>query len=291
MLIYGKRGEDLFGYIRVGKPELKIKEFEMYKAVYCSLCKRLGKDYGIFSRFALSYDFTFTALIELALADSFCGVKRKSCTFNPFKKCSYCVNDEHFALSSAALIILGYYKIQDDIKDEKGFNKLSAKFKKLLFNNPYKKAKKAFPEIDDISKEYFFNQQKAEKNEKTTLDDAAEPSSIMLEKLLPMCARDEKDKKVLSFLGRLMGRYIYLLDCLVDRQRDIKKGSFNPLSEMDEKEAKEKIKAQLYIVINEAKNTFELLNIKRFKNILGNIIYVGLEDTMLSEINRLEKNK
>ncbi len=281
----------MFGYIRVGKPELKIKEYEMYKAVYCSLCKRLGKDYGIFSRFALSYDFTFTALTELALSDSFCGVIRKRCTFNPFKKCTYCINDEHFALSSAALIILGYYKIKDDIKDEKGFKKLSAKFKKLLFGNPYKKAKKAFPEIDDISKEYFSNQEKAERNERVSLDDAAEPSSIMLEKLLPMCARDEMDKKVLSFLGRLMGRYIYLLDCLVDRQRDIKKGSFNPLSEMDEKEAKDKIKAQLYIVINEAKSTFELLNIKRFKNILGNIIYVGLEDTMLSEINRLEKNK
>lgn len=280
----------MFGYIRVSKPELKIKEYEMYKAVYCSLCKRLGKDYGIFSRFALSYDFTFTALTELALADSFCGTKRKSCTFNPFKKCIYCVDDSHFALSSAALIILGYYKIKDDIKDEKGFKKLMAKLKKLLFNAPYKKAKKSFPEIDDISKEYFLNQEKAEKNT-SSLDDAAEPSSIMLSKLLPLCAREENDKKVLSFLGRLLGRYIYLLDCLVDRPTDIKKQRFNPISNLERQEAEEKIKAQLYIVINEAKSAFELLKIKRFKNILGNIIYVGLEDTMLCEIKRLEKNK
>ncbi len=280
----------MFGYIRVSKPELKIKEYEMYKAVYCSLCKKLGNDYGIFTRFALSYDFTFTALTELALADGFCATKRKSCTFNPFKKCVYCVDDSHFALSSAALIILGYYKIKDDIKDEKGVKKLWAKFKKLLFNAPYKKAKKSFPKIDDISKEYFFNQEKAEKNT-SSLDDAAEPSSIMLSKLLPLCARDETDKKVLGFLGRLLGRYIYLLDCLVDRQTDIKKGRFNPIGNLSSQEAEEKIKAQLYIVINEAKATFELLKIKRFKNILGNIIYVGLEDTMLCEIKRLEKNK
>ena len=278
----------MFGYIRVSKPELKIKEYEMYKAVYCSLCKRLGKDYGIFSRFALSYDFTFTALMELALSDGFCGTKRKSCTFNPFKKCTYCINDEPFALSSAALIILGYYKIMDDIKDEKGFKRLTAKIKKLLFNSPFKKAKAKFPEVENISKEYFLNQEKAETKE-ATLDDAAEPSSIMLSKLLPLCAKEENDKRVLSFLGRLMGRYIYLLDCLVDREKDIKKGAFNPISDLNKKEATEKIKAQLYIVINEAKNAFELLNIKRFKNILGNIIYVGLEDTMLSEIERLEK--
>ncbi len=281
----------MFGYIRVSKPELKIKEYEMYKAVYCSLCKRLGKDYGIFSRFALSYDFTFTALTELALADEFCGTHCKKCTFNPFKKCTYCINDEHFAVSAAALIILGYYKIKDDLKDEKGFKKLLAILKKSLFNLSYKKAKKSFPDIDAISNEYFLNQEKAESIKNASLDDAAEPSSIMLSKLLPLCAKEENDKKVLAFLGRLMGRYIYLLDCLADRSRDIKKGAFNPISNLEPNEATNKIKAQLYIVINEAKNTFELLNIKRFKNILGNIIYVGLEDTMLSEINRLEKNK
>jgi hypothetical protein len=89
----------------------------------------------------------------------------------------------------------------------------------------------------------------------------------------------------------LLGRYIYLMDCLADRERDIKKNSFNPIKNISEDEAKEKIKGQIYIIINQAEKTFELLNVKRFKNILGNIIYVGLEDTMLSEIKRLEKKK
>ena len=35
----------LFGYIQPLREELKIKEFEAYKAVYCSLCKQLGKKY------------------------------------------------------------------------------------------------------------------------------------------------------------------------------------------------------------------------------------------------------
>lgn len=113
----------------------------------------------------------------------------------------------------------------------------------------------------------------------------------MLSLLLPMCAENENDKTVLAFLGRLIGRYIYLSDCLYDREKDIKKGAFNPLSGLEYSSAKEKVQAQIYILISEAEKAFELLNVKRFKNILGNIIYVGLEDTMKTEINRLEKNK
>lgn len=278
----------MFGYIRVAKPELRIKEYELYKAVYCTLCKRLGKDYGFITRFALSYDFTFTALLELALADGFCGTNSKKCVCNPLKKCNYCKDDTHFALSAAALIILSYYKMKDDVEDEKGFKKLSAVILKRLLSSAYKKAAKNFERVDDIARQYYGKQKKAEADKNCCLDDAAEPTSEMLSLLLPLCAQEENDKTVLSYLGRLMGRYIYLLDCICDREKDIKKGSFNPLSKMDKEAAKERIQAQLYIVINEAEKAFELLNVKRFKNILGNIIYVGLEDTMKSEINRTE---
>lgn len=281
----------MFGYIRVAKQELRIKEYELYKAVYCTLCKRLGRDYGFATRFMLSYDFTFTALMELALADEFCGVEAKKCVCNPLKKCNYCKSDEQFALSAAALIILSFYKLKDDVQDEKGFKKLRAVILKALFGSAYKKAAKNFNDVDYIARQYYEEQKKAEERENCGLDDAAEPSSKMLSLLLPMCARDENDKMVLSYLGRLIGRYIYLLDCFCDREKDIKNGSFNPISKMEKEEAKERIQSQLYIVINEAEKSFELLNIKRFKNILGNIIYVGLEDTMKTEINRTEKSK
>jgi len=62
----------LFGYIRTFKPEMKVKEFDTYKAVYCGLCKQLGKVYGPFARLTLSYDFTFLSLISLGLAPE-CG--------------------------------------------------------------------------------------------------------------------------------------------------------------------------------------------------------------------------
>lgn len=281
----------MFGYIRVSKPELKIKEFEMYKAVYCSLCKKLGKDYGILSRFILNYDFTFTALLELALKDGGCPTQRKRCTFNPFKKCNYCCQTEPFSLSAGSLVILSYYKISDDIDDEKGLKKLWAVILKQIMKSPFKKAAKKYPLVAHLSENYYREQRLAESKENCSLDEAALPSSNMLSALLPLYAEKESDKKVLSFLGKLLGRYIYLLDCLLDREKDIKKDNFNPIKNLDYDNAKEKIKTQIYIVINEAEKAFELLDIKKFKDILGNIIYVGLEDTMNTEINRLENKK
>ena len=44
----------MFGYVRIFKPELKVREYEEYKAVYCTLCKTLGKEYGLVSRLLLS---------------------------------------------------------------------------------------------------------------------------------------------------------------------------------------------------------------------------------------------
>ena len=59
----------MFGYIRPKIPELKVREYDQYKGIYCSLCKRMGKEYGIASRFALSYDSTFLVLMMLGLED------------------------------------------------------------------------------------------------------------------------------------------------------------------------------------------------------------------------------
>ena len=110
----------MFGYIKIAKPELKIKEYETYKAVYCTLCRTLGKEYGIWTRFTLSYDFTFLALLNMALSDGCDEAERKHCVCNPLKKCNYCKNDEKIKMPAAAAMIMVYYKLLDNIADEKG---------------------------------------------------------------------------------------------------------------------------------------------------------------------------
>ena len=57
----------MFGYIRTDTPELRVKENEYYKAVYCGLCRAQGKCTGQCSRMTLSYDMAFLALLRLAV--------------------------------------------------------------------------------------------------------------------------------------------------------------------------------------------------------------------------------
>ncbi len=275
----------MFGYVKACKPELKIKEYETYKAVYCSLCKKLGKSYGVLSRFTLSYDFTFLALLNMSLKDGCDGFERKRCAFNPLKKCNYCKNLDAIDMPAAAAMIMLYYKILDNISDEHGFKKFKYWCIKPLFSRAHKKAAKKYPQIEEAVAEYIAAQNSLEKAGCTSIDEAADPTAKVMEKILVLCSRDEMQQRVLQRMGYCLGRYIYLLDAAIDLSEDIKKGGYNVLKNVDEKEVKERIKGQLYFCTNEAARAFELLDIKKYKTILGNIIYLGLEETFLKELD------
>ncbi len=275
----------MFGYVRACKPELKIKEYETYKAVYCSLCKKLGKNYGILSRFTLSYDFTFLALLNMSMTDGCDGFVQKRCAFNPLKKCNYCKNLDGIDMPAAAAMIMLYYKILDNIADERGFKKMGYLCLKPIFSNAHKKAAKKYPHIENAVAEYITMQNALEKSGCACIDEAADPTAKVMEKILALCSEDEMQKRVLRRLGYCLGRYIYLLDAAVDLQEDIKKDSYNVLKNTDDEDIDTRIKQQLYFCINEASRAFELLDIKKYKTILGNIIYLGLEETFLKELN------
>lgn len=275
----------MFGYVKACKPELKIKEYETYKAVYCSLCKKLGKSYGVLSRFTLSYDFTFLAILNMSLQDGCDGFERKRCAFNPLKKCNYCKNLDAIDMPAAAAMIMLYYKILDNISDEHGFKKFKYWCIKPLFSRAHKKAAKKYPQIEEAVAEYIAAQSSLEKAGCTSIDEAADPTAKVMEKILVLCSRDEMQQRVLQRMGYCLGRYIYLLDAAIDLSEDIKKGGYNVLKNVDEKEVKERIKCQLYFCTNEAARAFELLDIKKYKTILGNIIYLGLEETFLKELD------
>lgn len=278
----------MFGYVRIAKPELKVKEYETYKAVYCSLCRELGRTYGLWSRFTLSYDFTFLALINMSLSAGCDPIERKRCVFNPFKKCNYCKSNEKLKMPAAAAMIMSYYKLTDNIKDEKGIKKLGFICLKPLFAHARKKASKSYPAIEQIVYEYIEKQDALEKQNCSSLDMAADPTAYALGKILTECSDDKLQKRILDRIGYCIGRYIYILDAACDLEEDIKSGPYNCLkSEFSgdrEVFMKKRILPQLYVCSNEAGKAFELLDVKKYKSILGNIIYLGLEDTFKKEL-------
>lgn len=272
----------MFGYIRACKPEMRIKEYELYKAVYCSLCKELGKTYGVFARFTLSYDFTFLALLSMSLNDNCCGLKKGSCTCNPLKRCTYIDDLDEMQMPAAAAMILLYYKLLDNINDEKGLKKIGYKLLKPIFSSAHKKASQQFPYIEDIVYEYIKAQAENEKVNKDDLDMAAEPTAACMSKLFMSLSNDNVTKRCLERVGYCIGRYIYILDAAVDFDEDVKLGRYNPL--LGDAIDKAYISSQLNICIAEAVKAYELIDIRKFKNILDNLMYLGLQDTFKKEL-------
>ncbi len=274
----------MFGYIRTEKSELKIKEYEIYKAVYCSLCKKLGKSYGILSRFTLSYDFTFLALLNISLKSGCVNIEQKRCAFNPFKKCNYCKSDYDLDMPAAAAMIMTYYKLLDNIADEKGIKKIGFICLKPIFKSANKKASEKYPQIENIVKSYITEQTALEKANCSEIDEIAHPTANALSQILMLCSEEISQKRALERMGYCLGRYIYLMDAFCDLQDDIKTGSYNVLKNKDN--VKEYIEGQIYFCINESVKAFELLSFKKFKTILGNIIYLGLEETFKKETEK-----
>ena len=268
----------MLGYIKAYKPELRMKEYETYKAVYCSLCKQMGKRYGFLTRFTLSYDFTFLALLNMSLAKDVCSLEKGRCTCNPLKKCVYCKGGEALlSMPSAASVIMVYYNIRDNVDDERGIKRLFYRFLSLLFKRAHKKAAADFPEIEKAVWQYVTAQSAVEKSGKNDIDAAAAPTSEVLAKIFPLCSADERDKRALTRLGYCLGKYIYLTDARADLEEDRKTGRYNPLAAYED--GAERAERNVYMCIHESIGAFELIDIRQFKNILGNIIYMGLEDT------------
>lgn len=271
----------LFGYVKVFKPELKISQYETYKAFYCSVCKELGHSYSHAAQFLLNYDIVFFLILKNSLEDDKPCFIKKHCTYNPLKKCN-CIKESRLVESSANLLIISaYHKLKDDLRDEKGFKWF---FKSILYPWIYfmwRKARKREAEFEKIISFAMIAQSEVEKGDQVSVDAAAHPSANALGLIFSHGESGDR-KDILYRLGYMVGRWVYIIDAMDDIEKDIKVKGFNPLIPFfiddDSIEKKDFYKKSLEILratAYEAKISFNLLDIKRNKAILENIINEG----------------
>lgn len=275
----------MFGYVKVFKPTIRMGEYEIYKGIYCTLCKRLGKRYGVLSRFTLSYDMTFLALLQMALAEE-CGEFCPSrCSFNPTKRCLKATDT--VAIDRAADIgtILAYYKLKDTLADEGLGKKIGAWCALPFAAAAHKKAKKRVPRIDAAVAAMMTAQAEVEASQNTSIDRAAEPFALLLQTLAAQMADTDAQKRVLGRFGYCLGRWVYLMDAVDDLAKDLEKGRYNPyigarqLKKGDTDGVKEARAYSLYTLnacLAECKAAYDLLEIRRFDGILRNILEEGM---------------
>lgn len=265
----------MFGYVRAYKPELRVREFEAYRGVYCTLCRVQGRRFGPMSRFLLSYDVAFLAMLNACVSGACTGFYNKRCVFNPLKKCKYCKDERAFDLAADAAMILSYYNLLDNIADSRGVKRLVYRAAKPWLARKYKKAAASSPRIDGIVTDYWKAQQEAEKAGKG-LDAAAEPTAVALGGIFALC--DEEQSRPLYRMGYCLGKWIYLIDAGADLADDIKKNRFNPLKS-DRDGYKERLEANLNVCAAECADAFALVKGEPFRKIIENVIYLGLKNS------------
>ena len=296
----------MFGYVKAYKPELKMAEYETYKAVYCSLCRVLGRQYGIFAKMTLSYDFTFMALLRLSQSDDFCGYDTMRCTFNPLKKCS-CVksDEEELCYTAAVSIILFYYKLKDNYIDSGFCGKLVSLMLMPIFSHYRKKAMRRYPSADIAAAKMIRRQQNLEREHCGGFDMAAAPTADFLSAAF---SRDfsayggsnDANTRILKELGASAGRWIYMTDALDDLDDDIKHGGYNVIAQKfglygaasDDamQNAKQYAKSAINSYNSGMCDAYVLLDMKRYDTIIANILYLGLKNVLNNlGINRKSK--
>ncbi len=272
----------MFGYIRTDVPELRVRENEYYRAVYCGLCRAQGKCTGQCSRFTLNYDIVFLALLRLAIEVKQVEIARGRCIAHPFRKRAYVKFCEPLAYCSYAAAILTHGKTVDDISDERGTKKIKAVMAKPLTAHMRKKALKKYSELDKMVFEGLKHLSEIEKQELESVDTPADAFGNILSDILSygLCGNDEK---IMRNIGRHVGRWIYIVDAADDLKEDIKKERFNAFAclyggEIPDTE-RETVANSLRLELLAAEPAFDLIDYNELydiREIVGNIIYRGM---------------
>lgn len=275
----------MFGYIRPDTPELRVRENEYYRAVYCGLCRAQGKCTGQCSRMTLSYDAVFLALVRMALDKTQITVKRGRCIAHPLKKRAYVDFCEPLAYCAYAYALLVYGKCLDDINDEKGMERFKARLKKQLAKGMRKKALKKYSELDGRISDSLARLSATEKKCLPSVDVPAEHFGELLSEILSY-GLEGADEKITKSIGKHIGRWIYITDAADDLEDDLKKGRFNPFAclydgQLLTDEQKSDVSTSLRLELLASEPAFDLIDFDGMSDIEGiikNIIYRGMPD-------------
>jgi hypothetical protein len=275
----------MFGYVQPDKPELKIREYEIYRAYYCGVCKAIQKNHGNLPRLTLNYDTTFLALLLCSVSDVNSSVQLKRCALHPLKKRKMIQDSEIIDYAADMNVLLSYLSLKDKWQDGRsaaalaGLAALKRRFQALT---------KKYPEKSRIILERLNELAQLEQSRCASVDQAAEPFARLMEEVMlyrPAC-RDKGMETILRWIGYNIGKWIYTIDALDDLEEDIRKHAYNPFlfqygyKGENTEEFREQIlkdaEFSLVYTLNEAAKGFELLNFKRNKDIIGNILYSGM---------------
>lgn len=288
----------MYGYVCTHIPELKVREQEYYRGVYCGLCRSLGKCTGQCSRMTLSYDFTFFALMRMAIEGYSPDFKKHRCPVHPFRKKPMAEPCEILFLSAYASGIMGYHKVADDRQDEKGSKRFKAAMALPAVSTFRRRAlKKGYTALDKRVACCMADLSTLEKARTVSVDQPAELFGNLMSDILGYGLEGDQ-KKLAVTIGRHVGRWIYIIDAIDDFEEDIKKGRYNPLvclwgDTCMTDTRREDLRLALHAELTSVEKALDLIHFTDEQidicGILKNILYEGMPATAKKILFREEK--
>jgi len=283
----------MFGYIRLNKEELKIREYYHFRAYYCGLCRELNKKYGRISTLLLNYDLTFLGLFLSSLTCCPEKFTQKKCFLHPLKKRAFLVDNKWLSYAADVNLLLAYHNLRDNWQDDRS---KAACAGLALLKKAYKKAAHLYPEVDKLISEKTQELSQLEKEKSSRIDEAADTFAKILENICPVDEFSPSAAKGIKWLFYNLGKWIYLADALDDLEKDIKQDKYNPFiyaynyRQEDFIKFHERIRPQAEFLLNytlsQVAEAYELLDIRVNRGILDNIIYLGINRQTEQLLNR-----
>ena len=261
----------MFGYVVMNKPEIRFRDFDLYRSFYCGLCRELREKYGISGQITLTYDMTFVVVLLSALYEPPTQKGTTRCVIHPV--CKQPVRKNAATEYGADMnVLLTYYKCMDDWEDEKkfaalGYGKiLQRKNNRLSYRYP-EKAEKIRKLLEKLSQ--------MEKAGETDIDKMSGCFGQIMEEIFAW--KTDVWECSLRRMGFYLGKFIYILDAYDDVEKDVKNGNYNPFAEKYiMKGFDEQVRQLLIMMMAQTCREFEKLPIIKYTDILRNILYSGV---------------
>ena len=274
----------MFGYVQPLRPELRVRDMTLYKAFYCGQCKALSRRYGTIARGFLSYDTALLGLLSAALSARDAEVRNERCIVSPVKKKPVARPSAALEFAADANVILAYNKLRDDWRDERSKKAAAGR---VFLSRAYRRARRARPKMGRAVETLVDELAMLEGAGCPRMDEAADVFARLMQVLFAELGAEEGDKRALSWMAYNLGKWVYLADAFDDLEKDVARGCYNVIwlqygkkgdAADCRREMREAVGFNLKTSLSQCAAAYELLRLKRYKELLDNIVYLGLMD-------------
>lgn len=260
----------MFGYLVADLRLLSEEQTARYKAVYCGLCRTLISRYGRTAGLTLNYDLTFLILLLNSLYESEEASGEEKCIRHPIDAHTW-VASEMTEYAADLDLMLARLKCLDNWADDRSLISLAGA---KLFEKGSIAAAEKHPRQFKAMKDSIHKLWELENSGSEDIDESAAAFGELMGQCLVY--REDRWSGDLYAMGSALGKFIYIMDAVMDLDADMHRGRYNPLLHRYGLDNEQMFRDILKMLLSECVYYFDRLPLVQDTDILKNILCFGL---------------